>query len=35
MNAQLNVRCPECGRVFDLYDSEQAGEWHSGHDCEV
>lgn len=28
-------RCAECGRLFDMLDEEQAGEWYSGHDCEV
>lgn len=27
--------CPECGRVFDLLDPDDAGEWFYGHDCEV
>jgi len=26
--------CPECGRIFDLSDEEDAGEWYYGHDCE-
>lgn len=29
------VRCAECGRVFDLTDDTDAGEWYAGHDCEV
>jgi hypothetical protein len=28
------VRCPECGRVFDLLDEDDAGEWYYGYDCE-
>jgi len=28
------ARCPECGRVFDLLDEDDADEWYSGHDCE-
>jgi len=28
------MRCPECGRVFDLTRDEEASEWHYGHDCE-
>jgi hypothetical protein len=28
------VRCVECGRVFDLLDEDEAGEWLYGHDCE-
>ncbi len=31
----LKVRCPECGRVFDLTDETDADEWAYGHDCEV
>lgn len=27
--------CGVCGRVFDLLDEGQAGEWYSGHDCEA
>ena len=27
--------CRECGRVFDLDDDVDAGEWYYGHDCEV
>lgn len=27
--------CRECKRTFDLMDSEDAGEWAYGHDCEV
>lgn len=26
--------CPECKRVFDLLNEEQAAEWYYGHDCE-
>jgi len=28
------ARCPECGRVFDLLDPDDAAEYHYGHDCE-
>lgn len=28
------VRCPECGRVFDLTNEDDAAEWYYGHDCE-
>lgn len=28
------ARCPECGRVFDLADPNDADEWANGHDCE-
>jgi hypothetical protein len=27
--------CPECNRVFDLSDPDDAAEWAYGHDCEV
>ena len=30
-----NVKCEECGRVFDLFDEDQAEEYHYGHDCEI
>lgn len=26
--------CPECGRVFNLLDEDDAGEFYYGHDCE-
>lgn len=29
------VRCPECGRTFDLLDDADAAEYAYGHDCEV
>lgn len=28
------VRCPECHRVFDLTNPEDAEEVEFGHDCE-
>ena len=31
----LKVKCPECGREFDLLDETDAAEWAYGHDCEV
>jgi hypothetical protein len=31
----MKARCPECGRVFDLTDEDDASEWYYGHDCEV
>lgn len=34
MIVPIKARCPECGRVFDLLDEEQAEEWYYGHDCE-
>ena len=27
--------CPECKRVFDLVNVDDAEEWYYGHDCEV
>jgi len=27
--------CPECDRVFDLANADDADEWYAGHDCEV
>lgn len=29
------AKCIECGRVFNLLDEDDAGEWHYGHDCEA
>ena len=26
--------CPECGRIFDLADENDADEFYNGHDCE-
>ncbi len=31
----MKVKCPECGREFDLLDEQDAAEWAYGHDCEV
>lgn len=31
---QQRVQCPECERVFDLMDEDDANEWFYGHDCE-
>ena len=31
---ESSARCPECGRVFDLFDETDAAEWYYGHDCE-
>jgi len=28
------AKCPECWRVFDLTDGQDADEWFYGHDCE-
>ena len=32
---KLTARCVECGRVFDLTDTDDANEWGYGHDCEA
>ena len=31
----MKVRCPECGRIFDMADENDADEAIHGHDCEV
>ena len=28
-------QCDECGRIFDLFNEEQAAEFYYGHDCEA
>jgi len=35
MRVPTQARCGECGRVFDLTNEDDAGEWYYGHDCEV
>lgn len=35
MRVQADERCAECGRVFDLWDEDDAQEWFYGHDCEA
>jgi hypothetical protein len=32
---QTRSRCIECGRVFNLLNEEEAGEYYYGHDCEA
>lgn len=32
---QTRARCIECGRVFNLLNEEEAGEYYYGHDCEA
>lgn len=27
-------KCPECGRIFNVMDPEDAAEFYYGHDCE-
>jgi hypothetical protein len=26
-------QCPECERVFDMDNKDEANEWYYGHDC--
>jgi len=33
-NTLTKVKCIECGRVFDLTNSEDEADWSFGHDCE-
>jgi len=33
-NTLAMTRCKECGRVFNMFDEDDANEWHNGHDCE-
>lgn len=32
---RVTRRCPECGRVFDMFNETDAAEWADGHDCET
>ena len=34
MGVVMVEQCPECERVFDLTDEDDASEWYYGHDCE-
>jgi hypothetical protein len=34
MKISTRAKCIECGRVFNLLDESDAGEWTYGHDCE-
>jgi DNA-directed RNA polymerase subunit RPC12/RpoP len=34
MTPTMKTKCVECGRIFDLLDEDDAGEWYYGHDCE-
>lgn len=34
LTVQTKAKCRECGRVFDLMNETDAGEWYYGHDCE-
>ena len=31
----MTATCPECERVFDLLDEDDANEWAYGHDCDL
>lgn len=31
---RTKAQCPECYRIFDLFDEVDAEEWAYGHDCE-
>jgi hypothetical protein len=31
----MNAKCDECGRVFDLFNEQDAEELAYGHDCEA
>jgi len=35
LKLQTRARCVECGRVFNLLNEEEAGEYYYGHDCEA
>lgn len=30
----VKATCTECGRIFDLTDTDDSNEYHYGHDCE-
>jgi NOL1/NOP2/fmu family ribosome biogenesis protein len=34
MKFSSKAKCPECHRVFNLLDEEDADEFYYGHDCE-
>ena len=34
MEVRTKAKCPECNRVFDLQDEDDAAEFYYGHDCE-
>ena len=35
MRIRTTAQCPECDRIFNLLDDDDAGEWFYGHDCEA
>jgi hypothetical protein len=35
MKVRTKARCPECERVFNLLNENDAEEFFYGHDCEV
>ncbi len=34
MKIKTTMECPECDRLFDLLEEDEANEWYYGHDCE-
>lgn len=34
MKETMKPKCPDCSRVFDLLDEDDANEYAYGHDCE-
>ena len=35
MKITKNTKCVECGRVFNLMNTEDSHEYFYGHDCEA
>jgi hypothetical protein len=35
MKLITKIQCPECPRVFNLLNEDEAGEYYYGHDCEA
>ena len=35
VQVRTKAKCPECGRIFNLMDENDASEFFDGHDCEV
>jgi hypothetical protein len=33
MQVPTKAKCPECARVYNLLDEDEANEWFYGHDC--
>ena len=34
MKIATKFQCPECERIFDMLNEQDAEEWYYGHDCE-